>query len=165
MQVKMLKDFDPSDLIFKKMRKTGAGSVIIDTEKEVLFQTPWLKTIGEIEYSICVSSENVKHILKKMDDIIINYCSKELDFTEQEITEVYRPLNRSSDYFCISILAGTVLFYRDPNDNEVQSQDKSEIKKIIKRNDHIRLIFSLKKLNFKDNSLTTSLDLKQIELA
>lgn len=161
--IKLLKDFEDKDLIFKPVRKTQTGSRIIDVDNNILYQTCWLKIVGDIEYSICVDSEPIKPILQKIDSSVIKHASNMLGFSEQEILKMYKPVLKQSgdsNYFCVSILTNTTLFDKDKN-----FYDKSEIKNILKQGQSVRFIFSFKKIYFKDHELTFPLELQQIELA
>ncbi len=163
MSIKLLRDFTKDDLIFKPVRKTSTGSRIIDVDGDTLFQTGWLKIIYDVNYSICVDSESIKNILDEIDQIIIDQASKSLEFSKEEIVNMYRPLlKQSSDFnsFNVSILTGTILFDKDKN-----FYDKSEIKNILKPGQNVRFIFGFKKIYFKDHELTFPLELQQIELA
>jgi hypothetical protein len=161
--VKLLKDFNQNDLIFKPVRKTPTGSRIIDVDGNILFQTCWLKILYDVDYSICVDSENIKSVLEQIDQKVIDHSSNVLDFSKQEILKMYRPLLKQSgdsNCFCVSILTNTVLFDRYKN-----FYDKSEIKNILKQGQSVRFIFGFKKIYFKDHELTFPLELQQIELA
>lgn len=162
--VKLLKDFDPSELKFKPVRKTTTGSRIIDVDCEgLILQTGWLPIIYDIEYNICVNSDKIKEILEKIDKRIVEYSCEILDFTKEEIIKMYRPLLKQTgnfNCFSISILTNTLLFDRDKN-----VYDKSEIKNVLKKGQYVRLLFNFKKIYFKDHELTFPLELQQIELA
>lgn len=161
--VKLFKNFDQTDLIFKPVRKTATGSRIIDVDCKVLFQTGWLKILYEVDYSICVDSEKIKDTLNQIDQIVISQASNSLDFSKDEITKMYRPLLKQSgdsSCFSVSILTATTLFDKHKN-----FYDKSEIKNILKPGQNVRFIFGLKKIYFKDHELTFPLELQQIELA
>lgn len=162
-RVKLLKDFNQNDLIFKPVRKTATGSRIIDVDGNMLFQTGWLKILYDVDYTICVDSEKIKDILYQIDQLVIDHSSKSLDFSKEEILNMYRPLLKqsgNSNSFCISILTNTILFDKDKN-----FYDKSEIKNILKQGQNVRFIFSFKKIYFKDHELTFPLELHQIESA
>lgn len=161
--IKLLKEFDDKDLVFKPVRKTQTGSRIIDVDNSYLYQTCWLKIVGDIEYSICVDSEQIMDVLKQIDEKVIEHASNTLGFSKQEILKMYKPLLKQSgdsNYFCVSILTNTVLFDRDKN-----FYDKSEIKNVLKQGQNVRFIFAFKKIYFKDHEITFSLELIQIELA
>jgi len=161
--IKLLKDFDKNDLIFKPVRKTATGSRIIDIDGDMLFQTTWLKILYDVDYSICVDSEPIKDVLQQIDQMVIDHSSNVLDFPKEEIIRMYRPLlkqSSDSNCFCLSILTNTTLFDRNKN-----FYDKSEIKNILKKGQNVRFIFGLKKIYFKDHELTFPLELQQIELA
>jgi hypothetical protein len=161
--IKLLKDFNSNDLIFKPVRKTTTGSRIIDINGDMLFQTGWLKILYDVDYSICVDSEKIKDVLEKIDEIVIEHSSNTLDFSKEEILNMYRPLLKQSgnfNSFTISILTNTVLFDKYKN-----IYNKSEIKTILKPGQNIRLIFCFKKISFKDHELRFPLELHQIELA
>jgi hypothetical protein len=161
--VKLFKDFNKTDLIFKPVRKTATGSRIIDVDGDILFQTSWAKILYDVDYSICVDSENIKDTLSEIDQMVIERASNSLDFSKDEIIKMYRPLLKQSgdsNCFCVSILTGTTLFDRYKN-----FYDKSEIKNILKPGQSVRLLFSFKKIYFKDHELTFPLELQQIELA
>ncbi len=162
-KVKLLRDFVPSDLVFKNQRKTESGSRIVDVDSNVFFQTPWLKILYDVDYSICVESELIKDVLEKIDNIVIEYSISELEFSKTEIMNMYRPLLKKSgddNCFTISVLTNTVLF-----DNQKNHYDKSEIKTILKQGQMVRLLFAFKKIYFKDHALTFPLELQQIDLA
>jgi hypothetical protein len=161
--VKLFKDFNKHDLIFKPVRKTATGSRIIDVDGDTLFQTGWLKILYDVDYSICVDSEKIKDTLSQIDQMVIEQASNSLDFSKEEILNMYRPLLKQSgdsNCFCVSILTGTTLFDRDKN-----FYDKSEIKNVLKPGQSVRFIFSFKKIYFKDHEITFPLELQQIELA
>lgn len=161
--VKLLKDFSISDLTFKPVRKTATGSRIIDVDGNLLFQTCWLKIVNDIEYSICVDSEQIKDILQQIDEKVIEHASNVLEFSKQDILKMYKPLLKQSGdnyYFYLSILTGTILFDKDKN-----YYGKSEIKNILKQGQSVRFIFGFNKIYFKDHELTFPLELHQIELA
>src|SRR5579871_1895729 len=94
--VKLLKDFNQKDLIFKPVRKTATGSRIIDVDGDLLFQTCWLKILYDVEYSICVDSEKIKDTLEQIDQKVIEHASNSLDFSKDEIIQMYRPLLKQS---------------------------------------------------------------------
>jgi hypothetical protein len=161
--IKLLKDFDQNDLIFKPVRKTATGSRIIDVEGDTLFQTSWLKILYDVDYSICVDSQQISDILQQIDQIVIDHSSNVLGFPKEEILKMYRPLlkqSSDSNCFCMSILTNTTLFDRHKN-----FYDKAEIKNILKQGQNVRFIFGFKKIYFKDHELTFPLELMQIELA
>ena len=161
--IKLLKNFTTNDLIFKPVRKTSSGSRIIDIEGDTLFQTGWLKILYDVDYRICVDGEKIKDILSQIDEIVIDHSVNALDFTKQEIINMYRPLLKQSgdlNCFSISVLTSTTLFDKDKN-----FYDKSEIKTVLKQGQNVRFIFGFKKIYFKDHELTFPLELQQIELA
>ncbi len=161
--IKLLENFDQNDLIFKPVRKTAAGSRIMDVDGDILFQTCWLKILYDVDYNICVNSEQIKDILRQIDQIVIDHSSNVLDFSKQEMLNMYRPLlKQSSDSNCfsISILTNTVLFDRHRN-----FYNKSEIKNVLKQGQNVRFIFCFKKICFKNHELRFPLELQQIELA
>jgi hypothetical protein len=158
--IKLLKDFKSSDLIFKPVRKTATGSRIIDVKGDMLFQTPWLKILYDVEHNICVDSDKIKDTLDQIDQIVINHSSNTLDFSKQEILNMYRPLLKDSDRFSISILTNTTLFDRYKN-----FYDKSDIKSILKQGQSVRFVFGFKKIYFKDYIILFQIELQQIELA
>jgi outer membrane protein assembly factor BamB len=161
--VKLFKDFDKNDLIFKPVRKTATGSRIIDVDGDTLFQTSWLKILYDVDYSICVDSEKIKDTLSQIDQIVIERASNSLDFSKEEIVNMYRPLLKQSgdsNCFCVSILTGTTLFDKDKN-----FYDKPEIKNVLRPGQSVRFIFGFKKIYFKDHELTFQLELQQIEVA
>jgi hypothetical protein len=162
-KIKLFKDFNQTDLIFKPVRKTSTGSRIIDVDGDILFQTCWLKLLYDVDYSICVDSEKIKNILNQIDQIVINNVSTSLDFSKEDILKMYKPLLKQSgdsSYFFASIITNTVLFDKDKN-----FYDKNEIKKILRPGQNIRFIFSFKKIYFKDHEITFPFKLYQIELA
>lgn len=160
--IKLFKHFNKNDLLFKDIRKTNTGSRIIDIESNILYQTGWLKILFDVDYTICVDADKIKHILSEIDDIIIDKSVQFLDFSKADIINMYKPLlkkNGDSCCFCISILTNTVLFDKDKN-----YFNKSEIKNILKQGNLIRFIFSFKKIYFKDHEINVQLELNQIEL-
>lgn len=160
--IKLLKDFNENDLIFKSMRKTNTGSRIIDVDGNTMFQTCWLNILYDVENSICVNSEQIKDILSQIDKMVIDHSSLVLGFEKPEIIKMYRSLTSDTKcYFYISILSNTVLFDRYKN----FYKDKTEIKSILKQGQYVRFIFNFKKIYFKDHEITFPLELQQIELA
>jgi hypothetical protein len=158
--VTLLKDFDPDNFIFKPVRKTATGSRIIDVDGNDSFQTCWLKILCDTEYGICVESDKIKNIFERIDEKVITHSSNVLEFSKQEILQMYRPISKNSNYFCISILTNTVLFDKNKNFYE-----KNEIKNVLKVGQNVRFIIKFKKIYFKDHELSFPLELLQIELA
>lgn len=161
--VKLLKDFNQNDLIFKPVRKTATGSRIIDVDGNILFQTCWLKILYDVDYSIWVDSEKIKDVLTEIDQKVIEHSAISLDFSRDEVMKMYKPLLKQSgdsNCFSVSILTNTTLFDRQKN-----FYDKSEIKNILRPGQSVRFIFAFKKIYFKDHELTFPLELQQIELA
>ncbi len=158
--IKLLKDFDTNDLTFKPIRKTTTGSRIIDVNENTLFQTCWLNILYDVDYTICVRSEKIKDILNQIDEKVISHSSNVLGFSKEEILQMYRPLLKQNNQFSIPILTNTVLF-----DNQKKFYNKSEIKNILKKGQHVRFIFNFKKIYFKDHELTFPLELQQIEVS
>jgi hypothetical protein len=161
--IKLLKDFNSVELIFKPVRKTQTGSRIIDVDNDFLYQTCWLQIVGDVEYNICVDSEKIKDVLHQIDEIVIEHVSKILGFSKQETIKMYKPLLKKSgdsNYFCISILTNTILFDKHKN-----FYNKSDIKNILKPGQNVRFIFAFKKIYFKDHDITFPLELIQIEVS
>jgi hypothetical protein len=161
--MKLIEELNIDELEFKKMRETNTGSRIIDIDNTDLYQTPWMKIIYEVEYNICIDAAKIQDVLEQIDNRVIQYSAICLEFTEDETREMYRPLLRKSNnqvYFSIPITVGTVLFDRDKT-----FYNKTEIKDILKVNQHVRFILRFKKLYFKDHNLTFQIELVQIELA
>lgn len=158
--IKLFKDFNQNDLIFKPIRKTATGSRIIDVDGDMLFQTCWLKILYDVDYSVCVESEKIKDILIQIDQMVIDHASKSLDFSKEEVIKMYKPLLKQSECFSVSIINNTTLFDKDKN-----FYDKSEIKNVLRQGQNVRFIFSFKKIYFKDHDITFPLELHQIELA
>jgi hypothetical protein len=161
--IKLFKDFDINNLIFKPLRKTATGSRIIDIENQEIYQTCWLKILYDVEYNICVEADKIKEILEQIDTKIVDYSSEKLDFSKTEILRMYRPLLKSSSNsycFSVPISTNTVLF-----DSTKKFYNKAEMKDILKSGQNIRFIFKFKKIYFKDHELTLPLELLQIELA
>lgn len=159
--IKLLKNFDKNDLIFKSLRKTSTGSRIIDIECKKMYQTNWMRILYDVEYRICVDAEKNKNILEEIDEIVIDYSSNVLKFSRQEILQMYRPLlNKFSNSFNMSLSTHTIMFDKDKN-----TYNKTEIKNILKQGQIVRFIFSFKKIYFKDHELTLPLELQQIECA
>jgi len=157
--MKLLGDLNIDIIKFKNTRKTNTGSRIIDVDCDELFQTPWLKIVYDVDYTICVNAEKIKDTLKSIDEKIIKFSSTALNFSEEEIKEMYRPLLKNEN-FSISILSTTILFDRYRN-----FYDKSEIKNILKVGHYVRFIIKFKKIYFKDHIVTFPLELVQIEVA
>ena len=159
--MKLLKDF--TELEFKNIRKTDTGSRIIDIDNVDSWQTPWMKIVFEVEYNICVNAEKIQEILEAIDKQVIKHASECLDFSEDEIQEMYKPLLRTYNdmtYLSAPITSNTVLFDRERN-----FYSKSEIKKILKVNQYVRFIIRFKKIYFKDHILSIQFELQQVELA
>lgn len=156
--IKLFKDFNVSDLIFKKIRSTDSGSRIIDIADKTFYQTKWLCISRDIEYSICLDLDpDTEKTFNEIDEKVIEHLSKVLDFSEQEIRDMYRPLVKYSN-FRISILSGTVLF-----DQDKKFYYKADIKNVLKSGHWVRLIFNFKKIQFSNHEITFSLELIQIE--
>jgi len=152
----LLKNLNPENLKFKPIRKTDAGSRIIDVENQEMYQTCWLKVMYDIEYSICVSTENILSILESIDNKIIEQSIKSFDFTEKDIRDMYKPLKKN--YLSLPLSTNVILFDKDKNFYE-----KSEIKDLLKAGSFIRCIIKFKKIYYKDHEITFPLELVQIE--
>jgi len=148
MSVKFFKYFTGGDLHFAKIRKTSTGTRIIDIVDNTLFQTPWLTVMYDVEYKICVNAEKIRDILEEIDKTVVEYARSALNFSEDEILKMYRPL-----------ITTTILW--DQNKN---FYNKPEIKNVIKPGQNVRFIMSFKKIEFKDHELTMVIDLRQIEV-
>jgi hypothetical protein len=146
------------DIKFKKMRKTTTNTKIIDIDTN-LFQTCWLQVIDDVDNIICVNNEKIKDILKIIDTKIIEYTSQIFDFSVEEISNMYRPLLKSSDYFVIPMNSKTVMYCNE------SSYTKSEIKDVLNKEDNVRFIMSFKKICLKDYEIIVYLELQQIEMA
>jgi len=160
--MKLLKDLSISDINFKKIRSTTVGK-IIDIEFET-FQTDWCQICYDVDYAIYANiSKTFEIFVAELDSEIINHCSKIFDMCETNITMMYRSLlkprpNSNGCYIRIPISSTSILW--GPN-REYYS--KEEMPNILKVGNYIRFIIKLKKLYFKDNSLTLQLDLVQAE--
>lgn len=157
--MKLLKDIDvENDMKFSKVRKTATKTCIIDMNGE-FYQTGWLEIISDPENNICIDATSIKEVLGKIDSKIIEYSAKTLDFSVEEMKNMYRPIFKSSNYLILPINSKTVLFYG----NEIY--DKDNLKSMLKTGEMARFIISFKKLSFKDYELCVSIELHQIELS
>lgn len=157
--MKLLKDIDiENDIKFSKVRKTATKTCIIDM-KEELYQTGWLEIISDSENNICLDATSIKEILEKIDSKILGYSASILDFSVEEMKNMYKPIFKSSNYLIFPINSKTVLF----NGNE--TYDKDNLKSMLKTGEMARFIISFKKLSFKNYELCVSIELHQIELS
>jgi hypothetical protein len=162
-KIKLIENFSANDLIFKGIRKTASGTRLVNIDYEYLLQTPWLRILYDVEYSVCVEAEKIKEILSSIDDKILNYMTEQLNITIEELTEMYRPLlkiSKNINCFTIPISSNSVLF-----DSSKNYYNKAEMKNILKPNDNIRLLIKFKKISFGDHDLKILLELIQLELA
>lgn len=159
--IKLFKNIDvEGDIAFKNKRQTQAGTWLIDVTCDNIYQTTWLP-VKEVGFSVVVDASEIRAELNKIDEKVIDHCSNNLDMTIDEITKTYRHLcNETAEgvYFYASPTVNTVLY-----DNNKNVHGKSDIKQMLGPGDFVRLLFKFKKLNFKNYSLTFSLDLQQIE--
>jgi len=146
-------------LKFEKVRLTKTGSRIIDIKNQDLHQTPWLKLTYEVDYNVCVNAGPIKEALNQLDQQIINHTAMILDFTPEEMQEMYRPLLRNCNFYC-PIGSATILFDRERN-----FWDKSQIPSILKVGNWVRFIIKFNKITFKDHQLTVQFEVIQIELS
>ncbi len=157
--MKLLKDIDvENDIKFSKVRKTATKTCIIDI-KEELYQTGWLEIISDSENNICLNAMSIREILEKIDSKILGYSASILDFSVEEMKNMYRPIFKSSNYLILPINSKTILF--DGN----ETYDKDNLKSMLKTGEIARFIISFKKLSFKDYELCVSIELHQIELS
>jgi hypothetical protein len=157
--MKLLNNIDvDNDIKFSKVRKTATNTCIIDM-KEELYQTGWLEIISDSENNICLDATSINEILEKIDSKIIGYSASALDFSVEEMKNMYRPIFKSSNYLVLPINSKTVLF--DGN----ETYEKDRLNSILKTGQMARFIISFKKLSFKDYELYVSIELHQIELS
>lgn len=159
--IKLFRNIDiDGDILFKNKRQTQAGTWLIDITCDYTFQTTWLP-VKDVGFSIVTDATIIRDELTKIDEKVIDHCSQKLGMSIDEITKTYRHLCKETtdgSYFYISPTVNTVLY--DSNKN---AYGKSDIKQMLSQNDFVRLLFKFKKLNFKNYSLTFSLELLQIE--
>jgi len=165
--MKLLKDINISnDLKFKKVRSTKVGANIIDLDID-LIQTCWCKICYDVDYSICTDvPEAFEKILAKIDNKVIEHCSKVLDLCPQTMSRMYSPLLRPRGdgyYFRTPISNISVLWEHNENESGRKHYNKKEMSNILQVGHYIRFIIRLKKLYFKDNNLTLQTELLQAE--
>ena len=154
----LLKDINIDDIQFKSMRRTDTGTRIIDVDNQKMYQTCWLKALYDIEYNLCLSTEGIEPILEMFDKKVIEESIKSFDFSEKDITDMYKYLNKN--YISLSISTNTYLFDKDKN-----CYEKPEIKDKLKKGDFVRCIIKPKKIYYKDHEIVFTLELVQIELS
>lgn len=169
--MKFVKDINvQKDLKFKKIRSTPTSAKIIDIEMDI-FQTGWCKICYDVDYAICTDvPDQLKNILMEMDNRIIEHCSEVLDFCPQEITTMFRPILRPRGegyYFRVPISSSSVLFgISEENGEKIRKHyNKKEMPDVLRVGNYVRFIIRMKKLYFKDHSLTVQMEMKQAEYA
>lgn len=156
--IKLIRDFAPDDLKFKSTRRTQTGARIIDTHEDVpLYQTPWTNVAYDVEDKICVECDSFKNILQEIDDLVSKHASKELDFNEEEVKNMYRPLNRGN-LFYVPLSTNLILF-----DEERRHYGRSKVAEIVKRGHKVRFVIDFKKIYFRNHEITFPFEIIQIE--
>lgn len=159
-EVKFLRNFSKDDVVFSKPRTT-AKSVLIDITNKYLFQTGWMEVKYDLDSSsMCLGPGKSMETFELIDDIVKKYVMEELEYSEEEVISMYKPIVSNSGYVGFNIVNGTVLF----KDNEEYYIGKEIVDKI-KKDDNIRLLISFKQIYVRDYTIKLLFELHQVELA